>query len=56
MTVDELVVKLKSIHERQDRGGSDIEADHGEADTALLEFINNKKVDEAYSRIKMWFA
>ncbi len=35
---------------------SDIEADHSKADDALIEYINDKEITEAYAKIEKWYA
>jgi hypothetical protein len=35
---------------------SDIEANHAKADDALLEYINDKDITEAYKKIEKWYA
>ena len=37
-------------------GGQDEEADHIEADKALLEYINDKKVTKYFQKIKKWYS
>jgi hypothetical protein len=51
MTKEELLAKLRECQK-----GGDIEDDHYEADQALLEFINDKDVTEAYEAIEKWYA
>ncbi|MFA5385737.1 MAG: hypothetical protein WC364_13970 [Eubacteriales bacterium] len=51
MTKDEL---LKKLTECQSNG--DPEVAHDEADKALLEYINDKKITEAYEKIERWYA
>lgn len=47
---DELIAKLKEID------SSDIEKNHIEADNLLLQYINDKKVTEAFKDIYKWYA
>ena len=32
------------------------EESHGEADAALLQYINDSEIEEAYGRIKKWYS
>lgn len=50
MTKQELIEKLKNIK------GYDIEVNHVEADELLLDFINDKDINEAYGDIEKWYA
>lgn len=52
MTRDELLAALRKL---QGEGG-DREANHEEADAALLEFINDKEITEAFDAIEKWYA
>ena len=38
------------------KNNSDKEAAHQYADIALLEFINDKKITEAFNKIDKWYA
>jgi len=51
MTRDELLAKLKEAYDEQDE-----ERGHLTADTALLEYINDKTVTAAYAMIDKWYA
>ena len=51
MTIDELIVKLEELINCDDP-----EAAHMEADELLLEYINDKKVTEAFNSIRKWYA
>lgn len=53
MTRDELIHKLAEI---LDRRLHDAEVDHGDADDALLAYINDERVTELYSAIEKWYA
>lgn len=56
MTIEELVEKLKVIKAGQDAGWTDKEDDHMKADGALLDFINDDRIREAYLDINRWYA
>ena len=51
MTRDELLKILKGFDNEED-----CEFNHSEADSALLEFINDKEISEAYDEITRWSA
>ncbi len=51
MTRDELLEKLKSLET-----DSPDEFSHVEADLALLDFINDPEITEAYHDIAKWYA
>ena len=51
MTKVELLVHLIQLEKSYD-----IEAAHCEADEALLEFINDNEITEAYMKINRWYA
>lgn len=51
MTKEELLAKLKECEE-----GGDVEGGHYDADAALIEYINDPDVREAYERIEKWYA
>ena len=51
MTKDELLKKLEDL-----RADSDVEGAHWEADQALLEYVNDTDIAEAYRKIKKWYA
>lgn len=53
MTKDELIAKLKSI--KQDDNG-DAESRHYEADMALLDYIADEAVRQAFMAIERWYA
>lgn len=53
MTRDELLDKLRKI---KDTKGWDKEVTHGEADQALLDFINDPEIEQAYDAIEKWYA
>lgn len=50
MTKEELVTLLKFL----DKG--DHERNHLMADQALIEYINDPEVTEAYNRVKKWYS
>lgn len=50
MTKEELLEKLRSFHT------DDEESDHVNADDALIEYINDPEVTEAFNAIKKWYA
>lgn len=53
MTKQELIEKLKQIaHEHE----GDPEVAHIEADNALLEYINDMEIIEAFDSIAKWYA
>lgn len=52
MTKEELIAKLKAIN----NNNHDPEVAHGEADDALIEYINDAEVKEAYDAIHKWYA
>ena len=53
---DFLVSELNKIAERQSSGDCDYEFHHAKADQLLLDYINNKKVTEAFDKIEKWYA
>lgn len=53
MTIDELKTKLLLIKEKY---GHDIEAAHSYADSALLEYIDDKEVEEIWDSIEKWYS
>ncbi len=55
MTKDELLIFLRNRHTG---GGEWIneESGHREADKALLDYINDPEIREAYERIPKWYA
>lgn len=52
MTRDELLEKLRSM---KDSDG-DPELDHSDADLAIIEYINDPEIEEAYRAIPKWYA
>ena len=52
MTKDELIAKLRKLHEEDWRA----EENHIEADGALIEYINDDDVKEAYNGLKKWYS
>lgn len=53
MTIKELIARLQAIEENL---GNDEEVAHLEADSALLEYINDSDVTNAYDQIGKWYA
>lgn len=53
MNIQELKEKLEVI---KARGGRDKEADHGDADNLLLEFVGDEKITKIYNDIEKWYA
>lgn len=56
---DQAVTKLELLERlRQilDRGSSDPESDHADADDALLDYISDSEVRELYDEIERWYA
>ena len=51
MTKDELLAKLREIADNLDT-----EVAHGDADDALLAFIGDDEIREAYDAIDKWYA
>lgn len=51
LTKEELLAKLREL-----QAPSDPEIAHNEADDALLEFIDDVEVTEAFRKIKKWYA
>lgn len=51
MTKDELIKRLEEIGKLRDT-----EIAHAHADDALIEYINDKKVELAYLAIDKWYA
>ena len=50
MEKKELIRKLKKT------GGDDTETSHLKADELLLEFIDDKEIEETYNNIPKWYA
>jgi len=53
MNKKELLVTLKEVY---NNGVYDEEAAHIQADYALIEFINDNEIREAYNKIGKWYA
>ncbi|MCP3681276.1 MAG: hypothetical protein GY861_01175 [bacterium] len=51
MTKDELLQKLKEC-----AFGGDTERDHAKADDLLIEYINDKDIENAYKAVEKWYA
>lgn len=51
MTRDELLARLREL-----RQSDDIEAIHSDADTLLVEYINDDEIKAAYDQIGKWYA
>ncbi len=56
MTIRKLKEKLKGILERSKLPGFDQEAEHGKADSLLLECIGNLEVEKLFHAIPKWYA
>lgn len=60
MTRDELLVELRRLVDIQtnpsQRRGGDQETDHLDADDALIEYIDDPEIAEAYGNIGKWYA
>lgn len=50
MTRDEVLKRLRSLH------SGDEEVDHLDADGALLEYINDPEISQAFNEIPKWYA
>lgn len=50
MNKEELISKLKTFHT------GDEEMDHIHADKALLEYINDPEITDAFEKIDKWYA
>lgn len=51
MTEEELIKKLKELHDNDDA-----EVVHVKADNLLLEFIDDEKVKKAFRGVRRWYA
>jgi hypothetical protein len=51
MNKKELLEKLKGFNNK-----GDVEANHAEADKALLDFITDEEIRTAYNKIDKWYA
>ena len=51
MTIEELVERLEKLSKI-----GDTESAHSQADDALLEYINDARVAEAFDNIDRWYA
>lgn len=51
MTKEELIKRLEIC-----AAGGDTEAVHGYADDALIEYINDPEIQEAYAKVPKWYA
>jgi len=56
MTKQELIEKLNKVMQPVEGRLRDAENWHSEADSLLLEFINDKDIEEAYEKIDKWYA
>lgn len=56
MDIAKLVSELENIAQESTRMGADIEELHMEADSLLLEYINNNDVTTAFNNIRKWYA
>lgn len=55
MKKEELIQKLNLFAERAERDRGEIPDIHIQAEMALLEFINDPEVTEAWNKIEMWY-
>lgn len=53
MTKQELLIKFNNIVQKY---GFDLEVLHIEFDNALLEYINDKEITQAFKNIPKWYA
>jgi hypothetical protein len=53
MTKAELKAKLETI---RDRSSSDPEADHVDADVAVLEYIDDEEITALFEELAVWYA
>ena len=49
-------VRTVVTRKRYDTGDRDKKRHHSEADTLLLEYINDRQIQEAYDNISKWYA
>lgn len=56
VTKKQLVDKLNMIAETYRYDAYDAEIGHSKADKALIEYINDKSVEEAFSKIRKFYA
>jgi hypothetical protein len=58
MDKKELLERLDRIYQRDYGDGKylDKEDDHVDADNAILEFINDSEITEAFDKIEKWYA
>lgn len=54
MTKQELITELESIAEKWNDDNP--EKGHPEADKALLKYINDDEVTEAFNKVERWYA
>jgi hypothetical protein len=54
--IENAKIRLREIYERQKQGGSDIEHDGVEAETILLDVIDDEELTNMYELIEMWKA
>ena len=55
LTLQDLIDRLDVIRLRRE-SGKDEEDNHIDADNALLEFIDDKRVNKAFKDIKKWYS
>lgn len=55
-TIDELVAKLEACIFCEAEEAQDTEMEHYIADNALLEFINEPRVTDAFNRLPKWYS
>lgn len=56
MDIAKLVNELKKLANESITSGVDIEELHMQADSLLLEYINNNDVTTAFNKIDKWYA
>jgi hypothetical protein len=54
MTKEELLVKLQKLKQEEEDRGCD--CTHGDADKALIDYINDEDIKTAYKALKKWYA
>lgn len=56
MDIAKLVNELEKLANESITSGADIEELHMQADSLLLEYINNNDVTTAFNKINKWYA
>lgn len=61
MTKEELIERLNGIDNKVRKGEDngrlyDTENGHKEADALIIEFINDKEIEEVYDSVQKWYA